>query len=74
MNSPNVYSGVGLSASFRKSAVPELRRLVELVLRDEGFRRRARELQTAMRAAGGVARAAEIVEQALTTRRPVLQP
>jgi MGT family glycosyltransferase len=69
-----VYSGVGLSASFRKCAAPELRGMVERVLREESFRRRARELQTAMQAAGGVPRAAEIVEQALTTRRPVLQP
>jgi MGT family glycosyltransferase len=69
-----VYSGAGLSASYRKSAAPELRSLIERVMREESFRRRARELQTAMRAAGGVPRAAEIVEQALTTRRPVLRP
>jgi zeaxanthin glucosyltransferase len=65
------HAGVGLRASFRHCRPAELRSLVERVLTDDRFRRRAKELQQAMRAAGGVCRAAEITEQALTSRRPV---
>lgn len=65
------YSGAGLRASFYRSTPEELRQIVQRVLDDERFSRRAKELQQAMRAAGGAARAADIVAQALTTRRPV---
>jgi MGT family glycosyltransferase len=67
------HSGIGLCASFRRSRPGELRRLVQQVLADDGFRRRSRELQQAMIAAGGASRAAEIAEEALSTRRPVLR-
>jgi MGT family glycosyltransferase len=69
-----VYSGAGLSASFHRGTVPGLRHVIERVLCEEQFRRRAQELQQAMRAAGGAPRAAQIVEQALLTRRPVRGP
>lgn len=67
------YSGVGLRASFRHCTVDELRRLIQRVLAEDVFRRRVRELQTVMVAAGGAARAAEIAEEAFSTRRPVRQ-
>jgi len=67
------YSGAGLCASFKRCKPQELRMLVQRVLTDDTFRRRARELQQAMLAAGGAQRAADIVEQALTTRRPVVR-
>jgi hypothetical protein len=35
------------------------------------FRRRARQIQKSMLAAGGVRRATDIAEEALSTRRPV---
>ncbi len=66
------YSGAGLRASFHHSPPAELRRVIERVLTEDTFRRRAQELQQAMRAAGGVQRAAEIAEQALTTYCPGL--
>jgi zeaxanthin glucosyltransferase len=66
-----VRSGVGLRASFSRSTPEEVRGLVQRVLADETFRRRARELQRPLLAAGGVRRAAEIAEQALMTGRPV---
>lgn len=68
------YSRAGLVGSFRWSSPAEIRALVERVLGDEGFRRRARELQQAILAAGGADRAAEIAERALVTRRPVPSP
>jgi zeaxanthin glucosyltransferase len=67
------YSGAGLCASFHHGTPQELRSVIQRVLGEESFRRRAKELQQAMAAAGGARRAAEIVEQALLTRRPVLR-
>jgi MGT family glycosyltransferase len=67
------HAGIGLRASFRRTRPNELRRLVQKVLADEDFRRRSRELQQVMIAAGGASRAAEIAEEALSTRRPVLR-
>lgn len=66
-------AGIGLCASFSQSTPAELRSKVTAVLGDDSFRRRAQGLQQAMCSAGGARRAAEIVEQALTTRRPVLR-
>ncbi|MCY2994489.1 MAG: glycosyltransferase [Planctomycetota bacterium] len=68
------FTGVGLRASFQRCTSSELRGLVGRVLAEDSFRRRARDLQIAMRAAGGAERAAAIAEQALLTRRPVLRP
>jgi MGT family glycosyltransferase len=68
------YSGAGLCASFKHCTPEELRSLVQRVLAEDSFRRRARELQQAILAAGGFQRAAEIAEEALTTRRPVKRP
>ena len=66
-------AGIGLRASFGRCTPVELRRMIERVLAEETFRQRSREVQQAMVAAGGARRAAEIAEEALTTRRPVLR-
>jgi MGT family glycosyltransferase len=66
------HAGAGLRTSFLQCTPAELRNLVQRVLTEETFRQRARELGPAIVAAGGAARAAEIAEQALMTRRPVL--
>jgi MGT family glycosyltransferase len=66
------YSGAGLCASFHHGTPEELRSVIQRVLSDERFRRRAKELGQAMRSAGGVPRAADIAEEALLSRRPVL--
>ncbi len=68
-----VYAGAGLCASFRRGTPRELREVIQRVLTGESFRQRARQLQQAMLAAGGVRRAADIAEEALTSRRPVLR-
>lgn len=65
------HSGAGLCAGFHHGTPQELRGVIQRVLSQEQFRRRAAELQRAMRGAGGQRRAAEIVEQALLTRQPV---
>jgi MGT family glycosyltransferase len=65
------HSGAGLRASFRGSSADELRGLIRCVLSDDGFRRRAESLRQGLIAAGGASRAADIVEEALSRRRPV---
>ena len=66
-----VYSGTGLRGSFTRSSPAEIRGMVRRVLGDDSFRRRAVEMGDKLAAAGGAERAAQIVEQALTTGRPV---
>jgi MGT family glycosyltransferase len=64
-------AGVGLRAAFHGGTAGGLRRIVQTVLSDKSFRRRARHMQEAVLAAGGACRAADIVEEVLSTRRPV---
>lgn len=73
MGSRIAYCGVGSVASFQHCSAAELRRLVEEALTDATIRERAGKMQQAMLAAGGAKRAAELAEQALTTRKPVLR-
>ncbi len=68
-----VYSGAGLMASFHRDPPAKLRGAIVRLLEEEKFRRRLQELKQAILAAGGPARAAEIVETALLSRRPVLR-
>jgi MGT family glycosyltransferase len=66
------YAGAGVRASFHRSTANQLRATIQHALKNDDLRTRSKELQQAMLAAGGVNRAADIAEQALTTRRPVL--
>ena len=66
------YSGAGLCAPFHHGTPEQLRGVIERVLSEEQFRRRAAELREIMRRAGGAARAAEIAEEALLGRRSVV--
>lgn len=73
MGSRIVHSGTGLRGSFAHSTPAEIRGLVCRVLAEGGFRQRALALKEAMDAAGGLHRAADLAEQALTTRQPVVK-
>ena len=73
MGSRIAYTGSGLVGSFQSSTAEEIRGMVKRVLTEDTFRRRAQNLQAAMRAAGGLKRAADIAEEALTMRRPVIR-
>ncbi len=64
-------AGVGSILPFQRSKPDQIRRAIERILSDESCRRRAKQLQQAMQRAGGVRRAADIAERALTTRQPV---
>jgi MGT family glycosyltransferase len=64
-------AGVGLVGSFSRSTPAQLRALISRILGDDSFRDRARRMQQALAVAGGTPRAADIVELALRTGRPV---
>jgi UDP:flavonoid glycosyltransferase YjiC (YdhE family) len=66
------WTGVGEMVSLKKLSVPKLRSAIVKVLTQESYKQRAIEMQEAIRRSGGVKRAADIIEQAVLTRKPVL--
>jgi len=66
-----VRSGAGLMLPGHGATIKQIRENVERLLGESCFRERAQQLQQAIANAGGAARAAEIVEQALLTGEPV---
>ncbi|MGH7128949.1 MAG: glycosyltransferase, partial [Planctomycetaceae bacterium] len=67
------WTGTGDVVPLRTLSARSLRRAMARVLHDESYRRRAAEMQAAIARSGGVCRAAEIVEQAVATGKPVLR-
>ena len=67
---PGVAARVFWSGS---GTVQRLRSAINQVWPDSSYRQNARHLQKAIAAAGGVSRAAEIVEQAISSGQPVLR-
>ena len=65
------YCGIGRRAS-RFAGSGALAGHLSALLNDDGYRQRLLAMQPQLRQAGGAARAAQIVEQALTAGRPVL--
>jgi zeaxanthin glucosyltransferase len=67
-----VWSGAGEVVPRTRLSVPRLRSVIKQVMSDESYQNNAFRLQEAIRHAGGVSRAAEIIEQAIATGKPVL--
>lgn len=65
------YTGVGELVSLKELSVPKLRSAIEKVLAQESYKKRAIALQEAIARSGGVKRAADIIEQAVLTGKPV---
>ena len=65
------HAGAGLVVPLKGLAAGRLRRAVERVLAEPGFVECVGRLRDAIRRAGGADRAAEVIERALTTGRPV---
>ncbi|MGX4640752.1 glycosyltransferase [Massilia sp. SYSU DXS3249] len=65
-----VHAGVGLRASARFTSAATLGRQLGCLLEEPAFRERSVQLAHSVRGAGGTARAADIVEQALRIRQP----
>jgi len=68
-----VWSGSGTVVPIKRATVQRLRSAINQVWADSSYRQNARHLQKAIAAAGGVSRAAEIVEQAISSGQPVLR-
>ncbi len=66
------WTGAGEVVPLAKLSGSRLQKAVKLVLTENSYKQNAVRLQTAIRHAGGVSRAADIVEQVAQTGRPVL--
>jgi zeaxanthin glucosyltransferase len=67
-----VWSGCGEAVPVKKVNVNNLRTAIKKVLMEESYRKNALRLQEAIQKAGGTKRAIDIVEQAISTGKPVL--
>ncbi|MBW4597494.1 MAG: glycosyltransferase [Brasilonema angustatum HA4187-MV1] len=66
------WTGAGEFVPLNKLNVPRLRDAVKRVFTEESYKQNALRLQAATLGAGGVTRAADIIEQAVSTGKPVL--
>ncbi|MGB3510899.1 MAG: nucleotide disphospho-sugar-binding domain-containing protein [Microcoleaceae cyanobacterium] len=66
------WSGVGEVVPLKRFTVPRLQKAISLVLTQPSYKQNALRLQSAIVRAGGVTRAADIIEQAVSTGKPVL--
>lgn len=66
------WTGAGEVVPLAKLNVSRLRTAVKRVLTEDAYKKNASRLQAAIRGAGGVSRATDIVEQVISTGKPVL--
>jgi zeaxanthin glucosyltransferase len=67
-----VWSGCGEAIPVKKVNVDNLRTAIKKVLTEDSYRKNALRLEAAIKKAGGTKRAIDIVEQAISTGKPVL--
>ncbi|MEL4896854.1 glycosyltransferase [Crocosphaera sp. Alani8] len=67
-----VWSGCGEAVPIKQIKVSKLRTAIQKVLTEDSYKENALRLQAAIKKAGGVSRAIDIVEEAVSTRKPVL--
>ncbi len=67
-----VWTGCGEMIKLSALNAPKLGTAIERVLTQESYRNNAIRLQTANQQAGGVVKAADIIEQVMSTGKPVL--
>ena len=68
------HVGAGEWLSIRRLRPGPLRAAIEKVRQDPRYRERARDCARQMTSVDGLARAAQLIEEAFTTRRPTLRP
>ncbi|MCG6133107.1 MAG: glycosyltransferase [Nostoc sp. LLA-1] len=66
------WTGVGELVPLKKLNVPRLQHVIKRVFTEQSYKQNALRLQAATLQAGGVTRAADIIEQVVSTRKPVL--
>ncbi len=67
-----VWAGCGEALPVKSVNVPRLRTAIQKVLTEDSYKQNAVRLQSCIRRAGGVSRAIDIVEQVVSTGKPVL--
>ena len=67
-----VWSGCGEAIPVKKVTVDNLRTAIKKVLTEDSYQKNAARLQAAIQKSGGTKRAIDIVEQAVSTGKPVL--
>ena len=67
-----VWSGCGEAIPVKKVNVDNLRTAIKKVLTEDSYRKNALRLQASIKKAGGTKKAIDIVEQAVSTGKPVL--
>jgi MGT family glycosyltransferase len=66
------FTGVGEAIMLKQLTVSTLHKTIKKVMEENSYRDKANQLQESISQAGGVVRAADIIEQAVATRKPVL--
>jgi len=66
------WTGAGEAVPLNKLSVERLKKDVMQVLTEDSYKQNAVRLQEAIRHAGGVSRAADIIEKAVSTSKPVV--
>jgi zeaxanthin glucosyltransferase len=66
------YTGAGEFVALSSLNVPRLRDTIKRVLTEDSYKKNAIRLQEAIRSSGGVNRAADIIEQVVSTNQSVL--
>jgi MGT family glycosyltransferase len=66
------WTGTGEFVPLSSLSAPKLRTAVQRVLTQDSYKKNASQLQEAIRRAGGVSRAADIIGQVISTGKPVL--
>mgnify|MGYP002777850981 CR=1 FL=1 len=67
------WTGTGEFVPLQRLTVAKLRRAIEQVLSETSYQQNALSLQEAIQQAGGVKKAADIVEQVIATGKPVIR-
>jgi MGT family glycosyltransferase len=65
------WSGTGEMVTLSRLSVPRLRAAIQRVLTEDSYRKNALRMQEAIRRAGGASRAADLIEQVVSTGKPV---
>ncbi len=66
------WTGTGQVIPLGKVSVEKLQKAIKQVLTEDSYKKNALRLQEAIKRAGGVSRAADIIEQVVATGKPVL--
>jgi zeaxanthin glucosyltransferase len=67
------YTGTGEAIPLKKLNSDDLRKAIESVLTQDSYRQAALKMKEHIQQSGGVSRAADIVEAAISSKNPVIQ-